>query len=73
VIANGLPADLIPAALRTVVVDDDHDAENELRTAVLEFADVVRMAESAIASARATSVDLKQSPLTAEEWRAKWP
>jgi XTP/dITP diphosphohydrolase len=73
VIANGLPADLIPAALRTVVVDDDHDAENELRSAVLEFADVVRLVEAAIAIARTTSGDREQRPVTAEEWRAHWP
>ena len=73
VTANGLPADLIPAGLRTVVVGDDNDAENELRTAVLEFADVVRMVEGAAAAARITSGDLEQSPLTADEWRAHWP
>jgi XTP/dITP diphosphohydrolase len=73
VTANGLPADLIPGALRTVAVDDDHDAENELRTAVLEFADVVRMVEGAVGAARTTSGDPEQRPLTAEEWRAHWP
>jgi len=73
VTANGLPADLIPASLRTVVVGDDNDAENELRTAVLEFADVVRMVEGTGTAARITSGDLEQSPLTAEEWRAHWP
>jgi XTP/dITP diphosphohydrolase len=73
VTANGLPDDLIPAALRTVAVDGDHDAENELRTAVLEFADVMRLVEGAVAAARTTSGDLKQRPVTAEEWRAHWP
>jgi XTP/dITP diphosphohydrolase len=73
VTANGLPADLIPAALRTVAVDDDHDAENELRTAVLEFADVVRLVEGAVAAARTTSGDLEQRPVSAEEWRSQWP
>ena len=73
VAANGLPDDLIPVALRTVAVDDDHDAENELRTAVLEFADVVRLVEEAIAAARTTSGDPEQRPVTAEEWRAHWP
>ena len=56
-----------------VAVGSDHDAENELRTAVLEFADVVRMVEGAVAAARATSGDLEQRPLTADEWRAHWP
>jgi len=73
VTANGLPGDLIPAALRTVAVDDDRDAENELRTAVLEFADVVRLVEEAIAAARTTSGDPEQRPVTAEAWRAHWP
>jgi len=73
VAANGLPGDLIPVALRTVALDDDHDAENELRTAVLEFADVVRLVEEAIAAARTTSGDPEQRPVTAEAWRAHWP
>jgi XTP/dITP diphosphohydrolase len=73
VAANGLPDDLIPVALRTVALDDDHDAENELRTAVLEFADVVRLVEEAIAAARTTSGDPEQRPVTAEAWRAHWP
>ena len=73
VAANGLPDDLIPVALRTVALDDDRDAENELRTAVLEFADVVRLVEEAIAAARTTSGDPEQRPVTAEEWRAHWP
>jgi XTP/dITP diphosphohydrolase len=55
-----------------VAVGNDHDAESELRTAVLEFADVVRMVEGAVAAARATSGDLEQRPLTADEWRAHW-
>ena len=73
VTGNGLPADLIPVALRTVVLDDDRDAENELRTAVLEFADIVRLVEGAITAARTTSGDLRHRPVTAEEWRAHWP
>jgi len=73
VAANGLPDDLIPAAVTAVTVGNDNDAENELRTAVLEFADVVRMVEGAIATARTNSGDLEQRPLTAEEWRSQWP
>ena len=73
VTGNGLPDDLIPAAVTAVTVGNDNDAENELRTAVLEFADVVRMVEGAAAAARITSGDLEQSPLTADEWRAHWP
>src|ERR1700719_1303051 len=37
----GLPADLIPPALTTVVVTPDGDVENTLRTDVLEFIDAV--------------------------------
>lgn len=73
VTAHGLPADLIPVGLRMVAIGNDHDAENELRTAVLEFADVVRKVEGDAAAARATSGDPKQRPLTAGEWRAHWP
>jgi len=73
VAANGLPDDLIPATVTAVTVGNDNDAENELRTAVLEFADVVRMVEGAIATARTNSGDLEQRPLTAEEWRSQWP
>src|SRR6185312_14480412 len=38
----GLPADLIPEALTAVTVSVDVDAENVLRTDVLEFMDIVR-------------------------------
>ena len=48
----GLPADLIPAALTSVTVSADVDAENALRTAVLEFMDTVRHVEKAIAAGR---------------------
>jgi len=73
VTGNGLPDDLIPAAVTAVTVGNDNDAENELRTAVLEFADVVRLVEGAVAAARTTSGDPEQGPVTAEEWRAHWP
>lgn len=73
VTANGLPDDLIPAAVTAVTVGNDNDAENELRTAVLEFADVVRMVEGAVGAARTASGDPEQRPVTAEEWRAHWP
>ncbi|CAJ1580280.1 nucleoside triphosphate pyrophosphohydrolase [[Mycobacterium] wendilense] len=69
----GLPADLIPAAMLTVTVSPDSDAENGLRSAVLAFMDRVRVAERAIAAARG---DIDASALgaaTADEWRAAWP
>lgn len=75
----GLPADLIPAALTSVAVSADQDAENGLRTAVLEFMDTVRNAEKAIAASRRGG-DIAEKPdvvafggITAQEWRAHWP
>ena len=75
----GLPADLVPDTLTTVTVDTDSDAENVLRTAVLEFMDTVRSAEQAIAAARDGGVDVLDpdtAPLgeiSEQEWRAHWP
>ena len=75
----GLPADLIPAALTSVTVSADVDAENALRTAVLEFMDTVRRAEKAIAAGR-RGEDVPEEldvaalgVITEEEWRAYWP
>ena len=69
-IANGMPAELIPETVTSVVLDADRDTENELRTAVLEFMDAVRSAERAIAAHR-TSAEM-DSPVTADEWRRVW-
>ncbi len=75
----GLPADLIPAAVTSISVSADTDAESALRTAVLEFVDTVRSVERAIAAARrAESVpeELDVVPLgdvTEKEWREHWP
>ena len=70
VTANGLPAELIPEAMTSVVIDADRDVENELRTAVLHFMEAVRSAERAIASRRAPAeID---SPAAADEWRRVW-
>ena len=75
----GLPADLIPAALTSVTVSADVDAENALRTAVLEFMDTVRHAEKAVAAARRgddvpEELDVAAlGVITEEEWRAYWP
>lgn len=69
-IANGMPAELIPETVTSVVLDADRDTENELRTAVLEFMDAVRSAERAIAVHR-TSAEM-DSPVTADEWRRVW-
>jgi XTP/dITP diphosphohydrolase len=75
----GLPVDLIPAEITSITVTADVDAENALRTAVLEFMDTVRDAESAIAADRRgedvpAELDVSAVAAIAEsEWRAHWP
>jgi XTP/dITP diphosphohydrolase len=75
----GLPADLIPEAITSVTVTADGDAENGLRTAVLEFMDSVRRTERAVAAGRRGQDNpdaLDVAPLgavTEEQWRAYWP
>jgi XTP/dITP diphosphohydrolase len=68
--ANGLPADLVPEVLRAVTIDGDGDgdAENELRTAALEFMDAVRAAERAMAPTRAAG----ENAAAADQWRRVW-
>lgn len=75
----GVPADLVPEQVTSVTVAAETDAENALRTAVLEFMDDVRAAERAAAAARRgedVAEQLDGAPLTAvdaDEWRAHWP
>ena len=75
----GVPADLIPGAITSVSVSADIDAENALRSAVLEFMDVVRTAERAAACGRraddiAEELDDKaHGVFSDDEWRAAWP
>lgn len=75
----GLPADLVPPALTSVAVSADADAENDLRSAVLEFMDTVRVVESDVAAGRRgedVPEELDVTPLgsiTEDEWRAYWP
>jgi len=75
----GLPADLIPSTLTTVVVTPDGDVENTLRTDVLEFIDAVRQAEKTIAATRRgddvpEELDIAVlDSVTAQEWHAAWP
>lgn len=75
----GLPADLVPAALTSVAVSADVDAENDLRSAVLEFMDTVRLVESDVAAGRRgedVPEELDVTPLgsiTEDEWRTYWP
>jgi XTP/dITP diphosphohydrolase len=61
----GIPVDLIPSGMLTVVVSADEDAENALRSTVLQFMDDVRAAE------KAASADL--GAVSEEQWRAAWP
>ncbi|MCG7611247.1 MULTISPECIES: nucleoside triphosphate pyrophosphohydrolase [Mycobacterium] len=75
----GLPADLVPATLTAVAISADVDAENDLRSAVLEFMDTVRVVESDVAAGRRgedVPEELDSTPLgsiTEDEWRAYWP
>jgi len=75
----GIPADLIPGAITSVSVSADVDAENALRSAVLEFMDTVRRVEHAIAADRRgedVPEELDVSTLgviSEDEWRAYWP
>lgn len=75
----GLPGDLVPVALTSVVVSADADAENDLRSAVLEFMDTVRVVESDVAAGRRgedVPEELDVTPLgsiTEDEWRTYWP
>jgi XTP/dITP diphosphohydrolase len=77
--AAGLPADLIPDAITSVTVSADTDAENGLRSAVLEFMDTVRRVEQAVASGRRDEdvpeeLDVsKLDDISDDEWRAYWP
>jgi XTP/dITP diphosphohydrolase len=74
----GLPADLIPTEITSISISSDVDAENTLRTAVLEFADTIRGAEKEIAAARrgnSVPEEFDVNPLgeiTEKEWRAHW-
>lgn len=75
----GLPADLIPAAITSITVSAGVDAENALRTAVLEFVDTVRSVEQAIALTRRGDSGpgelgvVRLGEVTEREWREHWP
>jgi XTP/dITP diphosphohydrolase len=74
----GLPVDLISAEITSITVTADVDAENALRTAVLEFMDTVRSTEKAIAADRRgedvpAELDVAAvGVITEDEWRAHW-
>ncbi len=75
----GVPLDLIPANITSITVTADVDAENALRTAVLEFMDTVRAVEKAVAADRRVAdvpaeLDVAAvGTITEDEWRACWP
>ncbi|MCX2931119.1 nucleoside triphosphate pyrophosphohydrolase [Mycobacterium sp. CVI_P3] len=80
VLNAGLPVELLPASIVMVTVAAEKDAENELRTAVLEFMDTVRAVERAIAANRRDAdlpsrldVDAPLGVVSADEWRRHWP
>ena len=74
----GFPIDLIPAEITSITVNPDVDGENALRTAVLEFIDMVRGAEKAVAAERRAedvTVELdvaRVGVISEQEWRACW-
>jgi XTP/dITP diphosphohydrolase len=74
----GVPVDLIPAAMIAITLSDDVDAENNLRTDVLEFMDDVRDAQQAVAAVRG-EIPTRQldnavpAVISEAEWRAAWP
>jgi XTP/dITP diphosphohydrolase len=76
---TGFPVDLIPTEITSITVTPDVDAENTLRTAVLEFIDTLRGVERAIAWERRSAdvpAELDVAPLgtiSEQEWRACWP
>ncbi|RJO76330.1 nucleoside triphosphate pyrophosphohydrolase [Nocardia panacis] len=63
----GLPEDLIPEALHTVVLGGTDSAEERLRKATLAFAAAIRAAEDAAEAARGARI-----PLAPADWRAYW-
>ena len=75
----GLPLDLIPTNITSITVTADVDAENALRTAVLELMDTVRAVEKAVAAERRVAdvpaeLDVVAvGTITEDEWRACWP
>jgi len=75
----GVPADLIPNAITSVSVSADVDAENALRSAILEFMDDVRAAERSVAAARRRAEvaevlgDASLLSIGEDEWRTHWP
>ena len=77
VAAAGVPDDLIPAELTSVMVRVGGDAENNLRTRILEFMAAVRAAEIAATAARGVGgaelgANAVAANISAAEWREHW-
>ncbi|MGY4099712.1 MazG family protein [Nocardia sp. R16R-3T] len=64
----GLPEDLIPDTLRTVLLGGEGSAEERLRKAALSFAAQIRATEDAAEAARG-----ERAPLSPADWRKYWP
>jgi len=64
----GLPRELVPASLGTVVIEGEGSAEHRLRTDVLAFADRIRAVEDA-----ADAVRGERRALSAADWYEFWP
>lgn len=71
VTAAGVPEDLIPAGLLCISVRAGADAENDLRTTVLDFMDAVRRAGAAAVAGRGGPGDAATA-ISAAEWRQYW-
>lgn len=71
VTAAGVPEDLLPAGLLCISVRAGADAENDLRTTVLDFMDAVRRAGAAAVAGRGGSGDAATA-ISAAEWRQYW-
>ena len=75
----GLPAELVPDTITWVTVTADFDAENALRSAILDFMADVRVAERAAAAARRgdeVAEELDDGPravISADDWLTHWP
>jgi XTP/dITP diphosphohydrolase len=75
----GFPTDLIPAGITSITVTADADAEDSLRTAVLEFMYTIRGVEKAVGAGRRSAdlpTELDIAPvgsITEDEWRDCWP
>jgi XTP/dITP diphosphohydrolase len=77
--AAGVPVDLIPQSMTSVLVAPHVDTENALRSSVLEFMDTVRTTELAVAAGR-RGADVPEEldvaslgDVSEQEWRAHWP